>query len=180
MNIERQIYKFGTTFVSIIGAKAIAAKDSGAVIDDLRRISNKVSVQAIDANIIYGIEHLLEILKITLQSERRRIMVAKNPETDLLLRLSYTNQISFALKYGGMKNNANCCFVIFSKDKDELLKVSDYINTFFKADNSVLKPNSEKKMRISSKIGLKSSPLLFDDDFTFMRFILERSCLITR
>ncbi|MFL6344799.1 MAG: hypothetical protein ACJ71A_05075 [Nitrososphaeraceae archaeon] len=52
MNIERQIYKFGTTFVSIIGANAIAAKDSGAVIDDLRRISNKVSVQAIDANII--------------------------------------------------------------------------------------------------------------------------------
>jgi tRNA threonylcarbamoyladenosine modification (KEOPS) complex Cgi121 subunit len=179
MNIKRQIYKLGTTFVSIIGAKAIGAKDTGAVIDDLRRISNKVSAQAIDANIIYGVEHLLEVLKITLESKRRRIMIAKNPETDLLLRLSYTNQISFALKYGGIKNNANCCFVIFAKDKKELLKVNDYINKFFKVDNSVLKPNSEKRMIISSKIGLRSSPLLFDD-FTFMRFILERSCLITR
>jgi tRNA threonylcarbamoyladenosine modification (KEOPS) complex Cgi121 subunit len=170
----------GTVFVSIIGAKAIGAQDTGAVIDDLRRISNKVSVQAIDANIIYGIEHLIEVLKITLESKRRIIMVAKNPETDLLLRLSYTNQISLALKYGGMKNNANCCFVIFAKDKNELLKVNCYINKSFKVDNSVLRPNAEKRKIISCKIGLTSSPLLFDDDFTFVRFILERSCLITR
>src|SRR5919197_6227546 len=168
MDVQRQIHKLGNTFVSIIGTKAVGADDVGAVIDDLRRISNKVVVQAIDANIVYGIEHLIEVLKITLESNKRRIMVAKNPETDLLLRLSYTNQISLALKYGGIKNNGNCCFVILAKDKDELLKVNDYMNKFFKADNSVLKPNSEKKMRISSKIGLKSSPLLFDDDFTFM------------
>jgi tRNA threonylcarbamoyladenosine modification (KEOPS) complex Cgi121 subunit len=180
MDIEAQIYKLGTTFVSIIGAKAIGAKDSGAVIDDLRHISNKVSVQAIDANIVYGTEHLLEVLKITLESKRRRIMVAKNSETDLLLRLSYTNQISLAVKYGGMKNNANCCFVIFAKDKNELLKVNSFINKFFKADNSLLRPTPEKKKIISCKIGLTSIPILFDDDFTFVRFILERSCLIIK
>jgi tRNA threonylcarbamoyladenosine modification (KEOPS) complex Cgi121 subunit len=180
MHIQTQIYKIGTTFVSIIGVKAVVADNVGAVIDDLRSISKKVSVQAIDANIVYGIEHLIEVLKITLESDRRRIMVAKNPETDLLLRLSYSNQISLALKYGGMKNNANCCFVILAKDKNEILKVNDYIYKSFNVDDSILRPNAQKRRIISCKIGLTSSRGLFDDDLAFMKFILERASLITR
>jgi tRNA threonylcarbamoyladenosine modification (KEOPS) complex Cgi121 subunit len=182
MDTERKFYKLGTTFVSIIGVKRIQAKDPGAVIDCLRRISDRVSVQAIDANIIYGIEHLLEVLKVTLEAKKRKIMIAKNPETDLLLRLCYTNQISFALKYGAMKNDTNCCFVILAKDKKELLKVNNNINKLFKVDNSVLTPNEEKRTMISRKIGLRNGPLLFehnDDSSIFVRFISERSCLIT-
>jgi tRNA threonylcarbamoyladenosine modification (KEOPS) complex Cgi121 subunit len=181
MDTKRKFYKLGTTFVSIIGAKAIEAKDPGAVIDNLRCISDGVSVQAIDANIIYSIEHLLEVLKVTLESKKRRIMIAKNPETDLLLRLCYTNQISLALKSGAMKNDANCCFVVFTKDKRELLKVNDHINKLFKVDDSVLRPSEEKRMRIARKIGIRYSPMLSDgdDDSIFIRFISERSCLIT-
>jgi tRNA threonylcarbamoyladenosine modification (KEOPS) complex Cgi121 subunit len=181
MYTERKFYKLGTTFVSIIGTKAIEAKDPGAVIDNLRCISDRVSVQAIDANIIYSTEHLLEVLKVTLESKKRRIMIAKNPETDLLLRLCYTNQISLALKYGAMKNDANCCFVVFTNDKRELLKVNDHINKLFKVDNSLLRPNEEKRIIIARKIGLRHNPMLFDadDDSIFIRFISERSCLIT-
>lgn len=180
MKSKRQLYKIGTTFVLIIGTKAIEAKDIGAVIDDLRGISARVSVQVIDANIVYGIEHLLEVMKVTLESKKRRIMIAKNPETDLLLRLSYTNQISAGLKYGGIKNDVNCCFVIFAEDKNELLKVNEHINKF-DIDDSVLRPNEEKRMMISSKIGLKYSLALFkgDDGSIFTRFICEKSCLIT-
>ena len=180
MKSKRQLYKIGTTFVLIIGTKAIEAKDIGAVIDDLRGISARVSVQVIDANIVYGIEHLLEVMKVTLESKKRRIMIAKNPEIDLLLRLSYTNQISAGLKYGGIKNDVNCCFVIFAEDKKELLKVNEHINKF-DIDDSVLRPNEEKRMMISSKIGLKYSLALFkgDDGSIFTRFICEKSCLIT-
>src|SRR5919201_4635650 len=154
MDVQRQIHKLGNTFVSIIGTKAVGADDVGAVIDDLRRISNKVVVQAIDANIVYGIEHLIEVLKITLESNKRRIMVAKNPETDLLLRLSYTNQISLALKYGGIKNNAHCCFVILAKDKNEISKVSCHIDRSFRVDDSVLRPHAQKRKKISRIIGI--------------------------
>jgi tRNA threonylcarbamoyladenosine modification (KEOPS) complex Cgi121 subunit len=108
-------------------------------------------------------------------------MIAKNPETDLLLRICYTNQISLALKCGAMKDDASCCFVILSKDKKELLKVNDHISKLFKVDDSVLTPNEEKKMIISYKIGLRHNPLLFegDDGSIFTKFISERSCLIT-
>jgi tRNA threonylcarbamoyladenosine modification (KEOPS) complex Cgi121 subunit len=130
--MKKQIYKLGDTFISIIGTQAIKAKDTGKVIDDLRRVSNKVSLQAIDANIVYGIEYLIEVLKITLESERRKIMIANRPETDLLLRLSYTNQISLALKYAGLKNNSCGCFVIFSKDKSQLLSLGTILRACLK------------------------------------------------
>jgi tRNA threonylcarbamoyladenosine modification (KEOPS) complex Cgi121 subunit len=180
MDSERKFYKLGAMSVSIIGVKRIEAKDPGAVIDSLRSISDRVSVQAIDANIIYGVEHLLEVLKVTLESKKRKIMIAKNPETDLLLRLCYTKQISSALAYGAMKNNIDCCFVIFAKDKKELLKVNNYITKLFEVNDSVVRPSEEKKIIISSKIGLNNKPLLLDHDGSiFLKLISEKSCLIT-
>src|ERR1051325_3067700 len=181
MKSKRQFYRLGTTSILIVGTKAIEAKDIGAVVDDLRGVSARGSVQTIDANILYGIEHLLEVMKVSLESKKRRIMIAKNPETDLLLRLSYTNQISAGLKYGGIKNNVNCCFVVFGEDKNELLKVDEHIKKSFDIDDSVLRPNEEKRMIISSRMGIKYSSTFFngDDDSIFVRFICEKSCLFT-
>lgn len=177
-NMKKQIYKLGDTFISIIGTQAIKAKDTGKVIDDLRRVSNKVSLQAIDANIVYGIEYLIEVLKITLESERRKIMIANRPETDLLLRLSYTNQISLALKYAGLKNNSCGCFVIFSKDKSQLLKLRNNIESLFEVNNVVLRPSKTKREMISYRIGLISN-VIFNDS-TFTKYLFERASLITR
>jgi tRNA threonylcarbamoyladenosine modification (KEOPS) complex Cgi121 subunit len=177
-NMKKQIYKLGDTFISIIGTQAIKAKDTGKVIDDLRRVSNKVSLQAIDANIVYGIEYLIEVLKITLESERRKIMIANRPETDLLLRLSYTNQISLALKYAGLKNNSCGCFVIFSKDKSQLLKLRSNIESLFEVNNVVLRPSKTKREMISYRIGLISN-VIFNDS-TFTRYLFERASLITK
>jgi tRNA threonylcarbamoyladenosine modification (KEOPS) complex Cgi121 subunit len=178
MNTERQIYKLGNTFASIIGVATIKVRDTGKVVDDLRKISDKVSLQAINANIVYGIEHIVEVLKITLESEKRKIMVANTPEIDLLLRLTYTHQISLALKYGGLKNNTSGCFIIFSKDKRHLLQVKDYIETSFEANNAVLKPNKAKRKMICYNVGLTSNKI-FDDE-TFMKYLLERASLIVR
>ena len=177
-NMKKQIYKLGDTFISIIGTQAIKAKDTGKVIDDLRRVSNKVSLQAIDANIVYGIEYLIEVLKITLESERRKIMIANRPETDLLLRLSYTNQISLALKYAGLKNNSCGCFVIFSKDKSQLLKLRNNIESLFEVNNVVLRPSKTKREMISYRIGLISNVIFSDSTFT--RYLFERASLITK
>jgi tRNA threonylcarbamoyladenosine modification (KEOPS) complex Cgi121 subunit len=176
--MKKQIYKLGNTFISIIGTHAIKAKDTGKIVDDLRKVSDKVSLQAINANIVYGIEYLIEVLKITLESERRKIMIANRSETDLLLRLSYTNQISLALNYGGLKNNCCGCFVIFSKDKSQLLKLRNNIESLFEVNNVVLRPSKTKREMISYRIGLISN-VIFNDS-TFTRYLLERASLITK
>lgn len=177
-NMKKQIYKLGDTFISIIGIQAIKSKEIGKVIDDLRKMSNKASLQAVDANIVYGIEYLIEVLKITLEAERRKIMIANRPEIDLLLRLSYTNQISLALKYGGLKNNTCGCFVIFSKDKSQLLNLRNNILRLCEVNNSLLRPSKTKRETISYRIGL--IPSVAFNDSTFTRYLLERASLITK
>jgi tRNA threonylcarbamoyladenosine modification (KEOPS) complex Cgi121 subunit len=182
-NIEEhnsyRIYRLDDIFASIIGIQAIQIKDTEKIIDDLRHISNKVILQAIDANIVYGIEQIIEVLKITLECEKRKIMVASKPEMDLLLRLSCTNQISRALRYGGLKNNTDSCFIIFSKDKRELLKVMDYIQRSFEVNNAILKSSKAKRKLISHNIGLTTTSKIFNDRH-FMRYLLERASLITK
>lgn len=173
-----EIYKLSETFASIIGIQARQIKDTGKVIDELRCISNKVVFQAIDANIVYSIEQIIEVLKITLESEKRKIMVASNPEMDLLLRLCCTDQISHALRYGGLKKNTNSCFIIFSKDKRQLLKVIDYVKRSFEVNNAILKPSKAKRKMISDNIGLSTSKIF--DHRLFMRYLLERAALITK
>ena len=174
-----EIYQLDDIFASIIGIQAIQIKDTGKIIDDLHHISNKVILQAIDANIVYGIEQIIEVLKITLECEKRKIMVASKPEMDLLLRLSCTNQISRALRYGGLKNNTDSCFIIFSKDKRELLKVMDYIQRSFEVNNTILKSSKAKRKMISHNIGLTTTSKIFNDRH-FMRYLLERASLITK
>jgi tRNA threonylcarbamoyladenosine modification (KEOPS) complex Cgi121 subunit len=173
-----EIYKLSDTFASIIGIQAIQIKDTGKVIDDLRYISNKVSFQAIDAKIVYNIEQIIEVLKITLESEKRKIMVASKPEMDLLLRLCCTDQISHALRYGGLKNNTNSCFIIFSKDKKQLLKVVEYVKRSFEVNDAILKPSKAKRKMISHNIGLSTSKI-FDHRF-FIGYLLEKASLITK
>ena len=97
------IYLIGDTFYSIVGVQKIEVKNIGEFLEQLRNVLRGVYIQALDANIVYGIEHIDEVLKITLQAMNRKITFANKAEIDLLLRLSYTNQISMAVKYGGLK-----------------------------------------------------------------------------
>jgi tRNA threonylcarbamoyladenosine modification (KEOPS) complex Cgi121 subunit len=176
--MKKQIYKLSDIFILIIGTQTIKVKDTGKIIDDLRKLSSKVSLQAVNANVVYGIEYLIEILKITLEAERRKIMIANKPELDLLLRLSFTNQISIALKYAGLKNNIGGCFVLFSKDKDQLINLGNNIERLFKVNNAILRQSKTKRKMISHNMGLTSSKIFSDTNF--IRYLLERASLITR
>jgi tRNA threonylcarbamoyladenosine modification (KEOPS) complex Cgi121 subunit len=175
----KRIYKLGDKFVSILVCTITQVKDIGKLIDDLRNISNEVSLQVVDVNIVYGVEHILDVLKITLESENRKIMLAKRVETDLILRLLCTDQISLALKHGGIKNDSMACFIVFSKNKMQLLKVRNYIHTLFRQENdSILKSNKVKKKTIAANIGLTSDKIFNDD--TFAKYLRERASLITK
>jgi tRNA threonylcarbamoyladenosine modification (KEOPS) complex Cgi121 subunit len=183
MKKKDHVYKLGDTFTTIIAVPNIGVKSESQLIDDLRRISDVVHIQAVEPNIVYGINHILGILKVTLESERRNITFTNRIEMDFLLRLVCTDQISSALKYGGIKNGLQACFVIFSKDRKELLKVSRHVQKLFfihhyTDNNSLLKPTEAKKKLISNNIGLTTAKIF--DNRKFVKYLLERGALITR
>ncbi len=174
-----EIGVIGDTFYSFVAVRIIKIDKIGKFIEELRDTFQSVSLQALDANIIFGIEHIDGVLKITLESINRKITISNKAEIDLLLRLSFTNQISLALKYGGLKNGFPGCLIFFSKDRKRIEEAKSYLEQiFFDIDNSVIDGSDIKRKAISERIGISSNKIL--DEITFVRYLIERASLIIR
>jgi len=171
----------GNIFTTGGGVSDLDVNDVGEFIDDLRKTSNGgVSIQGVRADAVYGIEHILQALKITIESEKRKITLVGRPEMDLLLRISCTDQISRALMDIGLRNQAPGCFILFSKKKKKLIKVTRRIcNMHLKIDDSVLKPNKTKKELICRRLGVQLNKFLSNDD-AFTSYLSEKAALLTK
>jgi len=177
----QRVYKIGDTFISISAFKSMRIKNIDNLVENILNLSKVVWIQGVNAMVIYGFEHIIETLKITLESERRRALLAKKPQVDFLLRLVCTNQISNALQYGGLKDGRDGCFIACSKNEGQLLKVSDRLHYLFgRRDETILKPTEIKRKTISERlgIGINNNPL--KEDIGFLEFLAERGALITR
>lgn len=171
----------GNIFTTVIGVSDLDVNDVGEFIDDLRKTSNGgVSIQGVRADAVYGIEHILQALKITIESEKRKITLVSRPEMDLLLRISCTDQISRAIMDIGLRNQASGCFILFSKEKMKLIKVTRRVcNMHLKIDDSVLKPTKTKKELICRRLGVQLNQFLSNDD-AFTSYLSEKAALLTK
>ena len=178
---ENRIHKVGNIFTRIIGVSDLDKQTACDFIKRLRKISKGgVSIQAVSADAVYGINHVLQALRITIESERRKISLASTPEMDLLLRISCTDQISTALKQVGLRNQAPSCFIIFSKDKAKMQKVTrDIRNMPLQIDDCVLKPNITKKELICKRLGVQLNQFL-SEEVAFTNFLSEMAALLTK
>ena len=87
-----EYYKLNDTFICVMGLRSIETSKISDFITRIQKLSFEgVSIQTINARAAYGIDHLLGVLKITLESQKRNSTLTMKPEMDLLLRLSLTN-----------------------------------------------------------------------------------------
>jgi len=168
-------FELGSNYTTIIGVGRIA-EDPGKLIDRLRAGNKAVSIQAASADAVYGMDHALGVLRMTLEAEKRKLMLANKRETELLLRLACTGQIAEAIKMAGLKQGAPGCFIAFSKDIEALRRFSDDVKNEFETDDSVLAPSREKKARLISLLGLS---IKFDNS-EFLRYLLERAAILVK
>jgi tRNA threonylcarbamoyladenosine modification (KEOPS) complex Cgi121 subunit/molybdopterin converting factor small subunit len=168
-------YVFDSNHVSIIGVSKVAW-DAGKLVDRLRAEHQGVSIQAVNADAIYGIDHLLGILRMTLEAKKRKIMIANRSETELLLRLACTGQISDAIMKAGLKKNSAGCFVAISQNSEELRRFSDTIKGEFEVNDSVLEPSSQKRSALAGVLELKAKC----DDSEFLKYLLERAAILVK
>lgn len=151
------------------------------LVDQIRHRFENVYIQGFDPEAIFGLQHLIEALKITLEALRRGITVANRPELDLLLRMSSTTQISKAINYAGIKSGKCACFVVFSKNKRDLLKARYYaLQSLPEANSTDLIGNASTRNTIASKLGLEASTKYLTDDIEFLKYLIERAALITK
>ena len=162
--------------ILVAGGKRLKG-DPGKLIDSLRATHPGVMVQAADARAVYGHEHALGALFVALEALERKVMIANRPETEVLLRLACTDQISEALKRAGLKKEKPCCFIAFSNDADALKKFGEHIAQEFKLDDSVLAPSGDKKTRLARMLEVPPAKI---PDKEFLNFLLERAAILVR
>ncbi|MEW6605512.1 MAG: KEOPS complex subunit Cgi121 [Thermoproteota archaeon] len=160
---------------SVIGIHNIT-EDPGKLVDRLRSDNDAISIQAVNADSVYGVDHVMGVLLVTLEAEKRKIMIANRRETELLLRLAFTDQISEAMIRAGLKKGSAGCFIALSKNDEALKRFSHRIKGEFEVDASVLEPTKQKKARITGLLGIK---IKFDDS-EFLKYLLERAAILVK
>jgi len=181
MKLENRIHKVGNVFTTVIGVSDLDKEYACRFIEDIRKTSEGAFfIQAVSADAAYGIDHILQALKISIESRNRKILLASTLEMDLLLRISCTNQILVALRQIGLRNQASGCFIVFSKNKKKLLKIARHLCKMdFKIDYHVLEPSEAKKELICKRLGIQLNEFL-SDEVVFTSFLSERAALLTK
>lgn len=112
-------------------------------LDNLRKKYPKIQLQAISSNFILNNYHLKKIMFLSLESEKKNILLSNKLEIDILMRFALTKQISEAINNVGIKPNTNFILIAIGK-KNSLnslyLEVSPItVNLFSKNNNVFLK-----------------------------------------
>ncbi|MDQ4051030.1 MAG: MoaD/ThiS family protein [Thermoproteota archaeon] len=166
-------YTLNSYHVSITGIQNIT-HDPGELVDMIRGQYKNVSIQAVNADVVYGEQHIMGVLKIALEAEKRKIMLANSCEMELLIRLAGTDQISEAIRRAGLKKGVAGCFIAFSQDNKALRQFEEWIKSKFDLSGSVLEPNENKRIRLASMLGY---PVKLNNG-KFLQYLLEKAALI--
>ena len=168
-------YMLDSYHLLIIGVLRIVY-DPGRLVDMLRDRYGNVSIQAVNANVVYGEEHLVGVLRIALEAEKRKIMLTNRREMELLIRLTGTNQIEEAIRRAGLKKDTAGCFIAFSQESESIRQFESQIKSEFDLNDSVLNPSEEKRIRLATMLGFPTKL----DDSEFLQYLLEKAAILIR
>lgn len=83
-------------------------------LDDLRAEFPSVSMQVVSGRFVLGASHLRRVAAVSAEAERRRTMLARRIETDMLARLAGTSQISEAIRAAGRSGTSAGTYVVLA------------------------------------------------------------------
>lgn len=99
-------------------------------LDSLRSRYRRAVIQAIHSKLVLGRSHVERILAISIESERRGMLLADRLETDILLRFAATTQISTAIDSAGIRPGRDFVIIalgtgpVLQKIRNELHDIS--------------------------------------------------------
>jgi tRNA threonylcarbamoyladenosine modification (KEOPS) complex Cgi121 subunit len=175
-------YKLNDSYICLIGVRNIKPSKISDFITMVQKLSLKgVSIQVINARAAYGTDHLLGVLKVTLECQKRNLTLTLKPEIDLLLRLSLTNQISLAFDHAGLKTNQPAIIIIYSTNKKKVYNVESRImKTVPNVNDTVLNIDKESRVHIFRLLANKRIRTSNLHDSFITKYLIERSALIIK
>lgn len=162
-------------YVKVLGLQKIESENITRLINKFRSISTLVRVQAIDSDAIFGMNHLIRVLQITLELWNRRIRISRSLESDLLMRLCCTDQMNNSIKLGGLKKDRPACLILISQNESAILAVEATIASYCThLCRSVLRPGNNKMEKLRMKYGIQNNNT---DRRRFENSLVERAAL---
>jgi tRNA threonylcarbamoyladenosine modification (KEOPS) complex Cgi121 subunit len=171
------LYKIDSIFVAIICIESIGVSDIGITIATFRKLFPDVLIQGINPNFIYGKRHIFEVIKIILESNKRKINITKRLEMELLLRLVCCNQVDKAIDIGGIKNNGSACFVLLSEKKRPIIDSIKHIRKMYVKQNiCLLRVTKEKMNNICERLEFPCNKFNRKE---FLKILTEKATLVS-
>lgn len=175
-------YKLNDNIVCFVGIRRIDVPEAEFISSMQNLALPDVTVQLVNAKSVYGPAHLLGVLKINLESQSRGLSLSLKPQMDLLLRLSFTNQIALALSRSGLKRFHPAIVILYSTDKKKLARTRHKImRKLPKVDNTVLTPSLQSREYLFHLLGVSKHRCLIEANDNFItRYLIERSALVMK
>jgi tRNA threonylcarbamoyladenosine modification (KEOPS) complex Cgi121 subunit len=156
--------------------------------NSLKSIHNDINIVIVNANIVFGIEHIFGILKIINEEiKRKEERGIKNFDVEFLLRICYTSQISYAFQLLKDNKTNDFIFILFSKNLIDIKKIYINLKNYGKEDtsNSLIQISESKKLNILKLFFNKDlkdlgNLSIINDDLKFQNFLIERSAIVLK
>ncbi len=158
-----------------IGVRKVAELDIGEFLEKLRKANRKCLIQAVNAASIFGVDHVLEVLRIVVEARMRGIMIADKVEAELLLRIACTRQISEAIRRAGLRSGVAACIIALASKPAELARFRDSLGGL-EHDDSVLGPSVRKKNFLTKQLGLRHDTA----PGALLKHLVEHAAILTK
>lgn len=171
------LYKIDSLYVAIISTDTLHVTDIGNTIESFRKMFPDVMIQGINPKFIFGIDHIFEVIQIVLESNNRKINIAKRLEMEVLLRLICSNQVDKAIDIGGIKNNSSACFILLSENRRLMTDSIKYLKVFGIQNLSLLNATTDKIAYICNKMRFRR------DNYSkteFLKILTEKAVLVSQ
>ncbi len=147
---KKIVIKNGQKLIQIVEIKGDKKIDV-SFLENLRLEFPKLKLQAISSKYVMNPYHLKKILSLSMDSNKKKILLSNKLETDILLRFAATTQISDAISSVGIKPKQN--FILIAIGNKTVLnklyeKISPLVIDIFQKDNSSF---LKKQFKISKK-----------------------------
>ena len=171
------LYKIDSVYVAIISTDTLHVTDIGNTIESFRKMFPDVMIQGINPKFIFGIDHIFEVIQIVLESNNRKINIAKRLEMEVLLRLICSNQVDKAIDIGGIKNNSSACFILLSENRRLMTDSIKYLKVFGIQNLSLLNATTDKIAYICNKMGFRRGNYSKTE---FLKILTEKAVLVSQ
>jgi tRNA threonylcarbamoyladenosine modification (KEOPS) complex Cgi121 subunit len=181
----KDIYQFEELKVLVKGF-FLFDNDIKKVYDKIRSLHKDVYLVIVNANIVFGLDHIFGIMKIISEEiKRENKKDIKNFDIEFLLRICYTDQISYAFQMvNDNKDNNYFICIIFSKCLTSIKNAYIDLKNYGKEDyvNTLVQVSKAKRFYIVKLFFDKNLKDLDDlyllkDDCEFQKFLIERSAI---